>query len=135
MRGTMRRQWGLAPARDGGERRTAGLSWRGAICYRGAMLELTEINDLAYKAASAALHGQVGVLRVISEPMADSDGQDALRVTIVLKRGGIDNVTGDGALNTIVGVGQALSAAREDRFPIIDFVTEEELEADADLEC
>jgi len=67
--------------------------------------------------------------------MADSDGQDALRVTIVLKRGGIDNVTGDGALNTIVGVGQALSAAREDRFPIIDFVTEEELEADADLEC
>jgi hypothetical protein len=99
------------------------------------MLDIATINDLAFKAASAALHGQAGVARVETEPTADSDGKDALNVTVVIARGGIDGINGDGALGTIVGIQDALMAASEDRFPIIWFVTEEELEADGNPDC
>jgi hypothetical protein len=97
------------------------------------MLELVKVNDIVNKAASATLKRRAGVQRVFSEP-ASVEGLEALRVTIVLKRGSADKISGDKALQTLVGIERALREAGEDRFPIIDYVTEEELESEAELE-
>jgi hypothetical protein len=96
------------------------------------MLQRVKINDVVKKAASAALKGAAKVQRVLSEPTVDSTGQEALRITIVMKRGSFDKISGDGALNTLVRVNRALRDAHEERFPIIEFATEEELEVNAD---
>jgi hypothetical protein len=96
------------------------------------MLQLAKVNDVVKKAASAALKGAAKIQRVLSEPTVDSAGQEALRITIVLKRGNFDKVSGDGALSMLVGVNRALRDAHEERFPIIEFATEEELEVNAD---
>ena len=64
----------------------------------------------------------------------DSDGDEVLHITIVLKRGSSDKISGDKALDTLVGIDRALREASEDRFPILDFVTEEELESVGDTE-
>jgi hypothetical protein len=111
-----------------------GLSRLGVACYDIAMHELLKVNGVVKKAASAALKRKAGVQRVFSEPAADSEGLEALRITIVLKRGSADKISGDKALNTLVGVERALREAGEDRFPIIDYVTEEELESEDELE-
>ena len=110
------------------------LSWRDATCYLISMLELAKVNAVVNKAASAVLKQRAGVQRVLSEPESDSQGHEALHITIVLKRGGADQISGDNALDTLVGVEKALREAKEDRFPIIDFVTEEELESSGDTE-
>ncbi len=73
--------------------------------------------------------------RVFSELTVDSDGRDALRIMIVLKSDGVDAITGYMALDTLVEISAALLAADDDRFPIIDYATEEELKASGDTEC
>jgi hypothetical protein len=98
------------------------------------MLELIKVNDVVNKAASATLKRQAGVQRVFSEPASDSEGHEALRITIVLKRGSADKISGDKALDTLVGIERALREAGENRFPIIEYVTEEELESSGDTE-
>jgi hypothetical protein len=98
------------------------------------MLELSKVNQVVKKAASAILKPPAGVRRVESEPTLDSQGDEALHITIVLRRGSADKISGDSALDTLVGIERALRDAREDRFPIIDFVTEEELESSGDSE-
>jgi hypothetical protein len=103
-------------------------------CYPPSMLDLAKVNDIVKKAASATLKGSAGVQRVDSEPTSDSEGQEALHITIVLKRGSGDRISGDTALDTLVRIHRALSDANEERFPIISYVTEEELESSDDPE-
>ncbi len=98
------------------------------------MLELAEVNDVVRKAASAILKRGAGPQRVFSEPIADSEGQEALHITIVLKPGGADRISGDMALDTLVEVERALRGANDDRFPIIDYATEEELASSGETE-
>ncbi len=98
------------------------------------MLDLNEADQIVEKAASDAL-GTVGVSRVLTERTADSDGNEALAVTIVIKRGCGDRLTGELAGNAILGMLQALQASGDDRFPITSFATEEEMEAGDDPEC
>jgi hypothetical protein len=110
------------------------LSRQSTACYAGAMLELAKVNDVVRRAASAVLKRRAGLQRVFSEPTSDSQGHEALHITIVLKPGGADNISGDMALDTLVEVERALREAKEDRFPIIDFATEEELESSDETE-
>jgi hypothetical protein len=105
----------------------------GAACYLYGMLEPAKVDDIVKKVASTTLKRKA--VRVYSEPTADSDGHDALSITIVLERGSVDKITGEMAVNTLVGIDKALQAANDDRFPIIDYVTEEELESRDDTEC
>ncbi|HVC59380.1 MAG TPA: hypothetical protein VND19_03310 [Acetobacteraceae bacterium] len=101
------------------------------------MLELTKVSQVANKAASAILKRLAGVRSVVSEPASDSEGHEALNITIILKRGRADKISGDEALDLLVSIERALREAKEERFPIIDFVTEEELELESsgDTEC
>ena len=85
-------EWGWYPRRER----------RGAGCYPAAMLEFTKVNEVVNKAASAILKRQAGAQRVVSEPTLDSQGHEALHITIVPKRGSADKISGDKALDTLV---------------------------------
>ena len=98
------------------------------------MLELAKVNEVVTRAASAVLKRPAGVRRVVSEPTLDSRGQEWLQITIILKEGSADKITGDDALDTLVSIDRVLRAAGEDRFPIIDYVTKEELASSCDAE-
>jgi hypothetical protein len=90
------------------------------------MLDRTELHQIVSAAATAVLgNGRVGAVRI--EPTADSEGRDALRVMLVLAPGSLASISGDKALDTIVAIQNRLLEAGEDRFPIIQFATEEEL--------
>lgn len=94
------------------------------------MLDEKKIDEIAQKVASANLASNV--TSVSSSPTIDSLGQDALRITIVIKPGAETKISGDAALDTLVGIRDQLRRAGEERLPIVDYATKEELEASGD---
>ncbi len=97
------------------------------------MLDFSEINRVVKETASAAL-ANVDVARIISEPTVDSEGREALHVTVVLNESGVDQISGDSVIKVLLEVGRNLRKAGEERPQIIDFATEEELNSGADTE-
>jgi hypothetical protein len=66
--------------------------------------------------------------------VTDSEGNEALRITVVLKPEASGKFTGDQALDLLVDVQQALQGAGEQRLPIIEYATEGELDEEGDGE-
>ncbi len=97
------------------------------------MIAPRQIDEVMSKAASAALK-KVGISRVFSVPATDSEGHEALHVTVVLKKSKNREMNGDLALDTIVSIGRALRDSGDERLPIVEFVGEEELEPSGDTE-
>jgi hypothetical protein len=97
------------------------------------MLDISQVNEVVSKAAAAAFE-RVGVSRVDSTPTTDSDGREALNVIVVLKSGRGEEATGEDAVNAIVRIGQDLWKSGEERLPIIEFATEEEMDSGDDTE-
>ncbi len=93
------------------------------------MSDLQDVNRVVGKAAAAGLK-RAGFSRVYSEPALDSEGREALLVTIVLRSDAPGKINGAKALNTIVRIQRDLRRSGEERFPIIDFATEDELASD-----
>src|SRR5438128_1488529 len=94
--------------------------------YIARMLTEQDIKSIATAVARENL-GSAKVVSVMSEPTIDSDGDAALKISIVLTPGSTDSISGDAVVGTLSGIQQALQAAGEDRFPIIDYATEDEL--------
>jgi|GEM_PF-1600194 len=88
------------------------------------MLETVEVDDLVYKTASTVLKPPAGVERVISEPMADQWGAEALRITIVLTPGSFNTLSGEQVVDNLMAIDKALQAANDDRFPHISCTTD-----------
>jgi hypothetical protein len=89
------------------------------------------LQNIATSVATATLgNGSVSVVNIT--PTTDSVGDAALRITIVLTPGVADSISGDAALNTLVQLQQKLQKEGDDRFPIIEYATEDELAAGAD---
>jgi hypothetical protein len=95
------------------------------------MLEADKIIKIA-KVAAAANLASSAVSRIISETTTDSEGRDALRITIVVNPNSIDKLTGDATLDTLVQIQEDLRKAGEERFPIIEYATEKELQESGD---
>jgi len=95
------------------------------------MLDERKIAEIAQKVASANLTS-TNVTSVSSSPTIDSLGQDALRITIVIKSGAESTISGDAALDTLVGIRDQLRRAGEERLAIIEYATKEELDAGGD---
>jgi hypothetical protein len=91
------------------------------------MLQQKEIVKIAQDAARANLSSST-VSRIMSEPTTDSEGRDALRITIVVKPEAIGKLTGDSTLDTLVQIQADLRDAGEERFPIVEYATEKELQ-------
>ena len=98
-------------------------------------MQLTEdkINEIVREVATAKLAPYASG-RVISEPTTDSTGQDALRITIVIEPDSARKIKKGAVLDNLVQIHDRLQAAGEERFPIIQYATEEELEVSGDSE-
>jgi hypothetical protein len=90
------------------------------------MLQERDINLIAQDVASANLHSS-SVHSVLSAPTIDSQGDPALKITIVLTAGSTDTIQGKDILKTLDQLQQRLQEAGEDRFPIVEFETKDEL--------
>ena len=97
------------------------------------MIAIEETARVATDAALLRL-GRDNVVTAISEPTANSRGEDALRVTVVITPDAMDRLQGDAFLSFLAEISDRLQAAGEDRFPIVHYATEDELRDDEDLE-
>ena len=95
------------------------------------MLAKNQILTIARDVATANLT-RSRVSDVVMEPTIDSEGREALRITIVIKPGAADKINGDDALDTLVQIQDRLREAGEERFPIVEYATEEELAESGD---
>ena len=67
------------------------------------MLANDQILTIARDVATANLTSS-SVSNVITEPTIDSEGREALRITIVLEPGATARITGDATLDTLVQI-------------------------------
>lgn len=95
------------------------------------MLDDKTITEIAGNVARRVIaHGIVE--RILTEPTTDSEGDEALRITLVMEPDSVRHITGDEALDVLAGIQQTLHEAGEERFPFIDYATEQELAMDDD---
>lgn len=90
------------------------------------MLDTAKIVELTAQAARK----WIAVERVMAEPTVDSQGEEALRITLVLDPQVVERVTGDQALDVLGDINQTLQSEGDERLPIVYYATEEELRAD-----
>ena len=93
------------------------------------MLEERDINRIVQQVASATLGGTgnlSAVANVVSAPTVDSQGDPALKITIVLTAGSTESIHGKDVLKTFDQLQQRLQEAGEERFPIVEFETTDE---------
>jgi len=95
------------------------------------MLDEKKIQQIAREVATANL-ASANVSSVLSSTAIDSEGHDALRITIVITPGAETKIKGDAALDTLVGIKEALRREGEERLPIVEYATKEELDAGGD---
>jgi hypothetical protein len=93
------------------------------------MLDYRTIEKIADRVAKQKV-AEAGLERILAESVTDSEGNDALRITLVLKPKAVEALTGDAALDLLVELQRALAKEGEERFPIIEYATEQELAED-----
>jgi hypothetical protein len=86
------------------------------------MLDDKRIESIAHKVASANLSSSLS--NVLTTSIIDSEGQDALRIMIILRSGCSDALTGNVILNTIAEIHNKLQKAGEERFPFVRYKDE-----------
>ncbi len=104
----------------------------GNLKYSIAMLTNSDIVNIARKVATANLSNSAAVTNVTTAPFVDSEGRDALRITIVLDPVSGKRIEGDATLDTLVQIQEQLQAAGEERFPLLEYTTEGEADAGGD---
>jgi len=90
------------------------------------MLDTKQIDDIVKVTASSNL-SSAGIVSVTSRPVVDSEGDAALRITIELTPGSTSSISGEAVVKTLSQVRDRLQEAGEDRFPIIEYATSDEL--------
>lgn len=87
-----------------------------------------EAFDILIQQALAAKLGNENVVRVVSEPTTDSQGREALKITVVIAPTAAQDLEREAVLDALVSLKERLREMREDRVPIIEYATEAELE-------
>jgi hypothetical protein len=90
------------------------------------MLNLSDINQIV-RDATARNFGPKIVEMIDTQLTIDSEGHDALHIRIALAPGVATKLTGDAALDTLVEIQDRLRDAGDERFPILEYGTEDEL--------
>jgi len=90
------------------------------------MLDMETIKQFSTEIAKANF-GVENVVRVEIEPSADSQGEEALNLLIVMAPSVAESIDGEAVLNTLGQIIDRLQKAGDERFPIIEYATEEEL--------
>lgn len=89
---------------------------------------------LLIKQALAVELGDDNVVRVEHEPTTDSQGQDALRITVVISPDATKKIRGGATLDALVRLQKRLHEMRERRTPIVQYATEAELKEKEDVD-
>ena len=97
------------------------------------MLDTDQISQIVTGAVEANTTPN-SVRRVMAEPAAAFDGEDAVRITIVLTPEAVKQLAAGDPVDVLVRIWNGLRKAGDDRFPILDYATEAELEAVGDSE-
>ena len=92
------------------------------------MLTTDEISQIVSEVVRANTT-PTSVKSVLAEAATDSEGDAALRITIVVTPAAVTLLEKGPVLDALVQVQDRLREAGEERFPIVHYVTEEELEA------
>ena len=71
---------------------------------------------------------------VLVEPAVDSDGNDAVRITVIIAPAAVRRLGGEAVLQMLVKLRRRLDTEGETRFPIIEYATQAELAASGDSE-
>ena len=95
------------------------------------MLDEGRIHQIAREVAAAHL-SSANFASIDIATMVDMEGHDALRITIVLNPGAASRIDGDAALDTLVQMQDRLRKEGEERFPIVEYATAEELSESGD---
>jgi len=90
------------------------------------MLEFQTIEAIARRIAENKM-ATLGLERVLARPAFDSEGRDALRVTVVLTPEAVQELSGDAALDLLAELNQALQREGEERFAVVEYATEAEM--------
>jgi hypothetical protein len=91
------------------------------------MLDHGRVAEIAREVA-AAKRGAGIVEEVSRKPAFDSDGHETLHVTIVIRQGINGRIGGGAALETLAQLRYRLQEEGDERFPIVEYATREELE-------
>ena len=89
------------------------------------------------KLMTDVVHGRLPKMQleqVLTEPMIDSDGENALRITLVLSTESARALTGDETLGLLVEVQESLRREGEERFAIIEYATQDDLHGQDDAD-
>ena len=97
--------------------------------YRSRVKPEDAFGKLIQQALVAEL-GTQNVVRVEYQPTTDSQGQDALKITVVIAPGATKKLAKGASLNALVRLQERLSQMQEDRTPIIEYATVAELAQD-----
>lgn len=95
------------------------------------MIPIARVDQIAGEVAVAIL-SRSNVDTVTSEPASDSEGREALRITIVIKPDAASKLEGDKLLDTLVQIQKRLQREGEERFAIVEYATKQELEEGGD---
>ena len=89
-------------------------------------LNKDQIKEIVRSTVSANLTPKV-VADVYSESASASTGEAAVRITIVVNPDFAKKLKGDSLLKTLVDIQSAFSKSGDDRLPIVEYATREEL--------
>ena len=94
-------------------------------------MENAKIAQIAKQIATANL---ASVCSTSSVSTVDYEGRDAVRITIVLNSDSAASIKskGNAVLDTLVQIKKKLEEEGEERFPIVEYATEEELKESGD---
>jgi hypothetical protein len=98
------------------------------------MIEAMDVAHIAENVAREKLGGE-NVVRAVVEPMVDWTGADAWRVLIVLTGDAVPRISGEAALENLVGLQNRIQRAGDSRIAFVEYATEEELAEGSDTEC
>ena len=90
------------------------------------MLETNQLKDLARRIVDKRLPS-VQLDNVLTENITNSEGAPALLITLVLTPETVNAITGDEALRLLVNIHDELIREGEERFPIVEYATVDDL--------
>jgi hypothetical protein len=98
------------------------------------MIEAMEVARIAEEVAREKL-GAENVVRTVAEPMVDWTGAEGWRVLIVLAAEAVSRISGEAALDNLVGLQKSIQRAGDSRAAFVEYATEEELAEGGSTEC
>ena len=72
--------------------------------------------------------GRDNVISVRTRPALDSEGEAAISIIIELRPGSVESISGDDVTKTFAQIWDQMQRSGDDRFPIVQYATSDELQ-------